>query len=70
MTVCSKCKEGFLTCKCPEFHPNTKFELDEKECKEILEYFTKRAGYISHEFDSGVHKIIRRMAQWLEKEVK
>lgn len=67
---CSYCEETFLNCKCDQFHPNIAeqdFTLDEKERAALLDYFINRAGWISHEFDPEVHKIIRKLQDY-EKE--
>jgi len=45
------------------------FELSNKELIELLGYFYNYAGYISHEFYPGVHKIIKRMEIHLDNEV-
>jgi hypothetical protein len=37
------------------------FELSDDELKSLLEYFVKRAGYISYEFDHEIWKLIKRM---------
>jgi len=36
-------------------------KLSTKEVRSLLEYFYNHAGYISHEFNPEVHKIITRM---------
>ena len=69
---CTYCGEGFLNCKCEQFHPNEKeqdFLLDKSEREALLDYFINRAGWISREFDPDVHKFIERLAKY-EKETK
>lgn len=41
--------------------------LSNEEIKALLEYFYKRAGYISHEFDPIVIEIIRRMENYVKE---
>ena len=43
-------------------------KLSTEEIKTLLDYFYNYAGYISHEFNPGVHKIIKRMATKLDNE--
>jgi hypothetical protein len=62
--LCTKCKEDFFNCRCEQFHPNedeSYFTLNRKEVEALREYFLKRAGYISYEFDPIIHDIIKRL---------
>lgn len=64
--LCSYCQESFLNCKCEQFHPNLseqEFILDKRDRLALLDYFINRAGWISHEFDPEVHKIIKRLEE-------
>lgn len=42
-----------------------KLVLSGEEAKALDDYFTKRAGYISHEFDAPVHDIISKIQKFL-----
>src|SRR3990172_2243600 len=43
------------------------FVIAEDEAKHLWDYFFKRAGYISVEFDLPVHKTVDRLKKWVEK---
>jgi len=43
-----------------------KFELIEDEFRALYDYFIKRAGYISPEFDLPIWKLFRRMEKYNE----
>jgi len=43
------------------------FELSDDEFKSLLEYFMKRAGFISYEFDQPVWHLIKRMNEYNER---
>lgn len=45
---------------------NDKLVLSEEEALALDEYFVKRAGYISPEFDAPVHKLISRIQRFLQ----
>ncbi len=62
--ACSHCGQGFMSCTCDAFHPNIGFILTEREALALLLYFEERAGYISHEFDSEVIEIIRKLREF------
>ena len=65
---CSRCGCGFLKCECESFHPNyseNRFSLSDNEVLAFYNYFLKRAGYISPEFDSEVLKIIKKIENFL-----
>ena len=67
--LCSYCYKDWMNCNCDSFHPNLikeDFNLTKNEIEALLEYFTERAGYISYEFDSEVHKIIRKMDNFVK----
>lgn len=70
--ICSKCQKDFMECQCTQFYPNIqeKFELTQEEVVALLDYFVKRAGYISHEFDSPVHEIIKRLNNFIMRTEK
>jgi len=66
--ICSKCHEDGLHCKCDQFHPNLPnfiiqkgIVVNENEIKSLIDYFYKRAGYISPEFDQEVLNFIKRL---------
>lgn len=66
---CIKCGEDFLNCCCEQFHPNMveqDFLLDRKEISALLDYFYKRAGYLSYEFDMEVHRVVKRMEDYVK----
>ena len=58
--ICSHCKEDFNNCKCEQFHPNVLL-IDKDEAQALYDYFLKRAGYISPEFDEAVLKFVKRL---------
>lgn len=43
------------------------FTLTDAEVEALYEYFLKRAGYISNEFDPFIHVLIKRLAQYIEE---
>ena len=61
--ICSYCRNDFFNCRCDTFHPIEEkvFKLNKREVEALLDYFYKRAGYISAEFDPMVLNIIKRM---------
>lgn len=59
--ICTKCRENFFNCKCSQFFPNEPFTLTKEEIIALKEYFYKRAGYISAEFDEVVLQVIKRL---------
>ena len=65
--ICSYCQRDWSHCMCDNFHPiieDTGFKLEISEIRALLDYFINRAGYISHEFDEGVFRIIHKMEKY------
>lgn len=56
---CSQCQ-----CSCHGL------QLDEREVRDLHEYFYKRAGFINYEEDLPLHKIIKRLDDYVKESEK
>ena len=58
-----------MNCRCDSFHPpineENAYAISYETLLALREYFFKRAGYISHEFDPLVHEFVTKMDKWI-----
>jgi len=61
-------KEGVIVCPRQEFDKHEKFlVLTQEEAIALNDYFLKRAGYVSHEFDQTVIDFNKRLDRYVEE---
>lgn len=66
LRTCDRCGEDGYNCRCDQFYPTSAkmLKLDTNECKDLI-HFIFDMGYISHEFHPNIHKITKKIQEFL-----